>query len=309
MTGEPIGFLGLGIMGRPMAGNLARAGTPLVVWSRTPEHCDDVCASGAHRAATPDEVFARCRVVILMLATDQVVDEVLGRGTADFRRRVAGHVLVHMGTTAPEYAGALGADITAADGCYVEAPVSGSRVPAENGELVAMIAGPPETLDEVEPILQPMCRGVVRCGSVAGSALTMKLAVNLYLVTTVAALAEAAHFAQRQGLDVATFESIVNSGQLASPIAEVKGAKLRNRDFTVQAAIHDVRKNSRLVAEAARAAGIAAPLVELADQLYLETLEHGHGQDDMAAVIHALEARSDALSRDRSAPAVPARPR
>jgi 3-hydroxyisobutyrate dehydrogenase len=190
-----VGFLGLGIMGRPMALNLARAGTPLVVWSRTPEHCVDACAAGAHHAASVAEVFDRCRVVILMLATDQVMDEVLGRGTADFGRRVAGHVIVHMGTTAPEYAAALGADIAAAGGVYVEAPVSGSRVPAENGELVAMIAGPDDAVAEVEPILQPMCRSIVRCGSKAGAALTMKLAVNLYLVTTVAALAEATHFA------------------------------------------------------------------------------------------------------------------
>jgi 3-hydroxyisobutyrate dehydrogenase len=295
--GDAVGFLGLGIMGRPMTLNLAAAGTPLVVWSRTPAHCDEAVAAGADRAATVDDVFDRCRVVILMLATDQVMDDVLGRGSPDFARRIAGHIVVHMGTTAPEYAVALAADITAAGGYYVEAPVSGSRVPAENGELVAMIAGPPWAVDEVEPILRPMCRGVVRCGSPPGAGLTMKIAVNLYLVTTVAALAEAAHFAERQGLDLATFTAIIDAGQLASPIAKVKGAKLRARDFTAQAAIQDVRKNSRLVVDAAHASGIAAPMAELADQLYLETLEAGYGDDDMAAVIHALEARTTAISR------------
>lgn len=299
-----VGFLGLGIMGRPMALNLIRAGTPLAVWSRTPAHCDEAAAAGADRASTVDDVFERCRVVILMLATDDVMDEVLGRGTADFERRVAGHTVVHMGTTAPEYAAGLAADIAAAGGSYVEAPVSGSRVPAENSELVAMIAGAPWAVDEVEPILQPMCRGVVRCGSTPGAALTMKLAVNLYLVATVAALAEAAHFAERQGLDLATFTAIIDAGQLASPIAKVKGAKLRARDFTAQAAIQDVRKNSRLVVDAARDARIAAPLAELADQLYLETLDAGFGAADMAAVVHALEARTTALGRT-TLPGVP----
>lgn len=122
----------------------------------------------------------------------------------------------------------------------------------------------------------------------------MKLAVNLYLVTTVAALAEAAHFAERHGLDLTTFVEIVDAGQLASPVARLKGAKLRDRDFGVQAAIHDVRKNSRLVVQAARAVGIAAPMAELADALYAETLDLGFGDEDMAAVVRALEARSAA---------------
>jgi 3-hydroxyisobutyrate dehydrogenase len=289
---EPVGFIGIGIMGRPMALNLARAQLPLIVWNRTAEHADEVCAAGARRAASVDDVFAACPIVILMLATDRVIDDVLGRGTAQFAGRVRGRIVVHMGTTAPEYAAGLGADIAAAGGQYVEAPVSGSRVPAENGELVAMIAGPDDAVREVEPVLRPMCRSVVRCGSKPGAALTMKLAVNLYLVTTVAALAEAVHFADRQGLDLETFVSIVGAGQLASPIATVKAAKLRDRNFAVQAAIHDVRKNSRLVVDAADAAGIATPMVALADRLYLETLEQGFGAADMAAVIHALEART-----------------
>ncbi|HVU91664.1 MAG TPA: NAD(P)-dependent oxidoreductase [Jatrophihabitans sp.] len=288
---EPVGFLGLGVMGRPMARNLVRGGVPLVVWSRTTEHGDEAVAAGAQRADSVAEVFARCRVVLLMLATDAAIDAVLGRGTDAFAELVAGHVVVHMGTTAPGYSAALAADITAAGGQYVEAPVSGSRVPAERGELIAMLAGSPDAVAEVRTLLAPTCRELVDCGAVPG-ALTMKLAVNLYLVTTVAALAEATHFAERQGLDLATFAAVITAGQTASPIAGLKLAKLRERDFAVQAAIADVRKNSGLVADAARQAGIAAPLTALADDLYRETVELGFGGEDMAAVIHALEARS-----------------
>jgi 3-hydroxyisobutyrate dehydrogenase len=297
---EPIGFLGLGVMGRPMAGNLARAGTPLVVWSRTAAHCADAVAAGAEAAGTVAEVFERCRVVILMLATETVVDAVLGRGTAGFAELVGGHLVVHMGTTSTAYSAGLAADITAAGGQYVEAPVSGSRVPAEKGELVAMLAGPADAVAAVRPVIAPTCRQVVDCGAVPGG-LTMKLAVNLYLVTTVAALAEAVHFADRQGLELAAFAAVLDAGQTASPISRLKVAKLRARDFDVQAAIHDVHKNSRLVADAARAAGIAAPMVELADELYAETLALGHGGEDMAAVIRALEARTDA-ARNTVAP-------
>jgi 3-hydroxyisobutyrate dehydrogenase len=220
---------------------------------------------------------------------------VLDRGRTGFDELVRDHVVVHMGTTSPEYSAALAADVHAAGGLYVEAPVSGSRVPAENAELVAMVAGVPVAVAGVQPVLRPMCRQIVDCGAVPG-ALTMKLAVNLYLVTTVAALAEAANFASARGLDLAKFVDVVGGGQLASPVARIKAAKLRDRDFGVQAAIHDVGKNSRLATAAARAAGIATPLADVADQLYAETMSLGYPHEDMAAVVRALEARSAAFS-------------
>ena len=289
----PVGFIGLGVMGRPMAANLLRAGVELVVWSRTTAHCAGAVAAGADLATSADDVFARCHVVLTMLATEEATDAVLARGTNRFTALVRERIVVQMGATSPEYSAGLGADVTAAGGAYVEAPVSGSRVPAERGELIGMLAGPPAARDEVRPLLAPMCREVVDCGAVPG-ALTMKLAVNLYLVTTVAALAEAVHFAQRQGVDLDAFVGILAAGQTASPISRIKATKLRQRDFDVQAAIADVRKNSRLVAEAARAAGIAAPITDLADRLYAETVQLGYGHEDMAAVVRALEARTAA---------------
>ena len=289
--GAPIGFLGLGVMGRPMAANLQRGGVPLVVWSRTREHCAEVERAGAIVAGSAAEVFSRCRIVLTMLATEDVTDAVLERWTAGFGALVRDRLLVQMGTTSPGYSAGLAADVEAAGGTYVEAPVSGSRVPAERGELVALLAGPTGAKGELRSLLAPMCQATFDCGTVPGG-LTTKLAVNLYLVTTVAALAEAVHFAERQGLDLATFADILAAGQTASPISRIKAAKLRDRDFAVQAAIADVRKNSRLVAEAARAAGIAAPLTELADRLYAETVELGFGHEDMAAVVRAFEART-----------------
>lgn len=288
---EPVGFIGLGVMGRPMAANLLRAGVPLVVWSRTQAHCTDARDSGATVAPTAADVFARCRIVLTMLATEDAIDEVLQRGTAAFATQVHGRVLVHMGTTSPEYSAALATAVAAAGGQYVEAPVSGSRVPAERAELIGMVAGAPAAVEEVRALLAPMCREVVGCGAVPG-ALLMKIAVNLYLVTTVAALAEAVHFAERQGLDLDAFVGILGAGQTASGISRIKAAKLRHRDFAVQAAIADVRKNSQLVAGAARRAGIAAPMAELADRLYAEAVELGFGHEDMAAVVRALEART-----------------
>src|SRR5690349_8755407 len=112
-------------MGQPMALNLARAGTPLVVWNRTPSRAEPLRAAGATVAPGPAEVFAASDVVLLMLADEPATDEVLGRGTQAFSTRVAGRVIVHMGTTAPGYSRALADEVAAAGGRYVEAPVSG----------------------------------------------------------------------------------------------------------------------------------------------------------------------------------------
>jgi 3-hydroxyisobutyrate dehydrogenase len=288
-----IGFMGLGVMGEPMALNLARAGTGLVVWNRSAAKSESLRAAGAKVAETPAALFGKARIVILMLASDGAIDAALGRFTPAFGTNVAGHVIVHMGTTSPDYSRGLEADIRAAGGSYVEAPVSGSRKPAEAGELVAMLAGEADSVDEIRPLLRPICRESFVCGPVPG-ALLMKLSVNLFLITMVTGLAEAAHFAERHGLDMRQFQSVLDAGPMASNVSRVKIAKLVTRDFSVQAAIADVLMNNRLVVDAARAAKIASPLLDICHALYAETLGLGHGKADMAAVVRAIEARSDA---------------
>lgn len=120
----------------------------------------------------------------------------------------------------------------------------------------------------------------------------MKLAVNIFLITTITGLAESFHFAERHGLDLELLRAVLDAGQMASSISRVKTAKLASRDFEIQAGVADVLKNNRLVVDAARAAGAATPLLEVCHDLYAETLALGHGGADMAAVIHAIEARS-----------------
>jgi 3-hydroxyisobutyrate dehydrogenase len=282
-----IGFLGLGVMGRPMALNLARAGTPLIVWNRTAARCEPLRAAGATVAATPAEVFAAADVVIVMLANAGAIDEVVDAAV------VRARTLVHMGTTAPEYSAALAARVRAAGGRYVEAPVSGSRRPAEAGDLVAMLAGEPGDVARVRPLLAPMCRETVECGPVP-QALLMKLSVNLFLISMTTGLAEAVHFADRHGLDLRRLAAVLDAGPMASAVSSVKVAKLVDRDFEVQASVRDVLYNNDLIAESARAAGIASPVLDACRALYAESLALGHGPLDLVAVIHALEARTAA---------------
>jgi 3-hydroxyisobutyrate dehydrogenase len=286
-----IGFIGLGVMGTPMALNLARAGTSLVIWNRTPEKCAPLEALGAERVDRASDVFRNARIVILMLANEAAIDSVLMRGRAEFTSLVSGHTIVQMGTTSPAYSRLLASDIHEAGGTYVEAPVSGSRTPAEAGRLIGMLAGDPAAIDEIRPLLAPLCAQTFVCGAVP-SALTMKLAVNLFLIATVTALAEATHFAEQHGLDLELFRDVIAAGPMASSISAVKLPKLIAKDFSVQASIRDVLMNNQLIANAARDAGIASPLLDVCHALFAETDASGRGALDMAAVLCAIEDRT-----------------
>ena len=286
-----MGFIGLGTMGEPMALNLVKAGTPLIVWNRSLAKCDALASAGATVVRDVADVFSQCRVVVLMLADGTAIDAALARGGSAFGERVRERILINMATVPPSYSKALEADVRAAGGRYVEAPVSGSRKPAEAGHLVAMLAGQSEDVASIRTLLAPICRQSFECGAVPG-ALRMKLAVNVFLITMVTGLAEATHFAERHGLDLARLVAVLDAGPMASDVSRGKAAKLLNRDFARQAAISDVLKNNRLVVQAAREAGIASPLIDVCFALYGETESLGLGDEDMIAVIRAIERRT-----------------
>jgi 3-hydroxyisobutyrate dehydrogenase len=292
LSAMSVGFLGLGVMGRPMATNLLRAGVSLVTWTRS-----GVPIEGADQARSVDEVFERAETVLMMLANGDVIDEVLQRGTEGFERLVRDHTLVHMGTTSPEYSAGLEQAIKQAGGRYVEAPVSGSRVPAENAQLVAMVAG--DDSQKVQELIAPMIRQAVDCGPVPNG-LLMKLAVNTFLISMVAGLAESFHFAEGHGLDPALLRDVLAAGPMASFVSKGKADMLVERDFPVQAAIADVHYNNRLITAAARQQGIASPLLDVCEQLFAETEELGHGKADMAAVVSAITARTERGTRSGS---------
>lgn len=298
-----VGFIGLGIMGQPIARNLRRSGVPLTVWNRSQPAVEALVSDGAHAAASVDEVFARSRIVFVMLANAGALDAVLGHAGERRGYLFAGKVLVNMGTVAPEYSQQLAADVAAAGGRYVEAPVSGSRVPAEQAALVGMVAGDPDVVDEVRPLLDHICASVTVCGAVP-AALTMKLAVNVFLIATVTGLAESFHFAERRGLDLDALRSLLDAGQMSSAISRVKTGKLVEGDLSPQASIRDVLANNVLITEAARAAGIATPLLDACEALYADAAASAEGGLDMIGVVRALR-RSDPV---HPAEAHPARP-
>lgn len=282
-----LGFLGIGRMGLPIARNLIRGGTPLLVWNRTPGKCGPLVELGARQVVSIDALCQQATVVMLMLLDESALDAALGRGTPAFRTRVRGTTLVQLGTTSPAYSLALEQDIRQGGGHYVEASVSGSRVPAEQGRLVGMVAGHPDHVAIVLPLLKPVCSQVFQCGPVPG-ALRMKLAVNHYLIAMVTALAETVHAARSAGLDLALLRDILDAGPMASDVSRIKLEKLVTEDHSAQAAVRDVGTIARLIAEQARLAQAHAPIIEDCVKLYRAASEAGHQDLDMTAVVEAF---------------------
>lgn len=282
-----VGFIGIGHMGEPMARNLLRAGVPLLVWNRSPEKCEALDDFGAEHAASLQDLFKRSTTVMLMLLDSGAIDAVLGRGTPAFALRVCGKIIVHLGTTSPDYSRELERDVIAAGGAYVEAPVSGSRQPAEQGQLIGMIAGHDDAVEAVLPLLPSLCARVFRCGLVPG-ALRMKLAANHYLIGMVTVLAETTHAAQHANVDLQTLRQVLDAGPMASTVSRTKLDKLVGRDFAPQAAIRDVSTITDLVLAQCERSGQPTPLIRQCASLYRSALAAGHGDADMAAVVHAF---------------------
>lgn len=292
MAKRTVGFIGLGIMGVPMATNLVRAGFDVVVWARSPAAVEELVAEGARAADDVAGVFSAAETVILMLRDEPAVDAVLARGTGTFAGLVAGRTVVQMGTFTTAFSRALADEVAAAGGRYVEAPVSGSRGPAIEAKLVGMLAGEADVLAEVEPVIAAMCAQTFRCGDVP-AALSMKLAVNTFLITMVTGLAETFHFAARSGADPEVLREVLAAGPMASVVSRGKAQKLADDDLTAQAAIVDVLKNARLAEDAATAAGSAHPLITASRELFEEAAAAGLGAQDMIGVIAAFAARAE----------------
>ncbi len=283
-----LGFLGLGTMGEVMALRLLRAGHALHVWNRTATKAEPLRAAGALIAASPAEAIAACPVIFLMLADGAATDAVLGRDTPAFAATVRGKTFVNCATVSPDYSRGLERDLLAAGARFVEAPVSGSRKPAENGTLIAMLAGAPESVAAVAPLFAPLARQAVDCGPVPNGMLT-KLATNILLVNSVAALAEMMRFADAHGLDRAKVAEVVSNGQLGSDNVRIRSAKLAQNDFAPHSAIRNVLDSLGRTGEAAATVGCALPLTTLTLDLLRETIRLGHAEEDMIAMLRAIE--------------------
>ncbi|SCK23191.1 3-hydroxyisobutyrate dehydrogenase [Variovorax sp. HW608] len=284
-----IGLIGIGVMGEPMARHVRKAGHQVAVFNRSPQRCEPLRSLGIEVLGSARELVEFAEVTVLMVPSHVEVDEVLER-SADgaIGAPVQGKTIVLMATVAPAYSLDLGARLMAAGARYVEAPVSGSKQPAENAQLVILAAAAePDDIDAVQPLFDAIGKKTVRCG-VVPMAMRMKLANQLLLIAWFEAISEATHFAQGIGLDAREFLEMAQAGPLANDVLRSKVSKLTSDDFTQQAPVRHVAKDIGLVCDEAAQRGLWLPIANANRALFNEAMQAGQAQDDAIAILKIL---------------------
>ena len=290
-TGEigRVAFCGLGIMGGPMAANLARAGFELSVYTRTREKAERFAAEhGARAAATPRETAEGAAAVITMVPDAPEVEEVLLGEQGAIHGLGDGAVAIDMSTIAPTAARAIGERLGDDGVAFLEAPVSGSRPKAEDGTLTIMVGGEGTDFERARPLFDAMGERIVYVGP-RGHAQLAKLLTNTMGAVHAAALAESVLAVEKAGIDPDAFLEVAAGSAGNSTVLGLKGHPMFERDFTPLFKLEHMLKDVRHCLDEARALGIELRLGTLVEPIFAKAAEAGHGEEDFAAVIRALE--------------------
>ena len=284
---ERIAFCGLGIMGAPMAANLARAGFDLTVWTHTPGKAERFAAEhGVRAAATPAEAADEAGAVVTMVVDAPEVEGVLLGGEGAAEALVEGALCLDMSTIAPSAARDLGERLAERGLEFLEAPVSGSRPKATDGTLTIMAAGEPETFERTRPLLEAMGERIVLVGP-RGHGQLAKVLTNTMAAVNAAALAEAVRVVQRAGIDPERFLEVAGGSAGASTVLALKGGPMFEADFAPLFKLEHMLKDVRHCLAEADALGVELRLGATAAERYGRAAETGHGGEDFAAVIEA----------------------
>lgn len=274
-----VGFLGLGFMGTPMACNLA-CSFPLTVWNRSASRYPALEKLGASIAKSPSNVLEQSDVTFTMLFNGPAIDSIIDD---KFLRAVQGKTIVNTSSVPVEFSQSFAQRVHQAGGNFIEMPVSGSKIPAEQGQLVGMISGDPEVAERIRAVFEPITCAAIYCGPI-GSGLRMKYAVNSLLISLTVGLAESMNLARAQGLDLQAFGKVLEACPMASNYSKIKVKKMLDEDWSAQATIKDCYNSTQLIQSAAEDAKTQAPFIHLCGALYGQAKELGLGEEDMIAI-------------------------
>jgi 3-hydroxyisobutyrate dehydrogenase len=284
---KPVAVLGTGIMGAPMARNIAAAGFETRVWNRTREKAE---GHGAAVADTPADAVSGADIVVTMLADGDAVDSVMTEGGALEAMRddalwiQASTVGIAATNRLMELAEQRGVT-------FMDAPVLGTKKPAEDGALVVLASGPEEARDRAQPIFDAIGSRTMWIGA-AGKGTRLKLVVNSWIVDMLGALAETVTLANRLDLSPELFLEAIGGGAMDAPYARIKGDLMMKGEFPPSFPLDLALKDARLVLDAARENGTELNLAAAVTRLLEKASELGHGDEDMAAIYHAAADKS-----------------
>jgi len=281
-----VALLGTGIMGTGMAHALLRRGFPLRVWNRTRAKAEALAADGAQVCDTPAEAARTADVAITMLADGRVTEAVAAELFATLP--APRWVWAQMGTVGLAATDNL-ARLAQQHGVpFVDAPVLGTKQPAEAGQLTILAAGPVALRPALDPVFEALGQRTLWLAEEPGRASALKLVVNGYLACLVSTVAESLAFAQALGLPPSLFLDTVKGAAMDSPYTQSKGHAMLDGAYEASFPTALTAKDLRLIGEAARVHGFAGPMAEAARSLFEEATRLGHGDQDMAAVFEAL---------------------
>ncbi len=273
-------------MGAGMAGSLAREGHQVTVWNRTTERAEEVAGAldgDVSVAATVAEAVAGCDVVVTMLFDADAVLSVADEIAANLPD---GAVWVQSATVGPDRARDI-AD--RAPGRVLDAPVLGTRKPAEDGTLVVLASGPQQLVDAAQPALDAVGGRTVLVGAEIGQASALKLACNAWVGLITAGTAQSLALARGLGVDPQLFLDAIKGGAVDTLYAHVKGGAMLSGEMPMSFAVDGIRKDFGLIRDAAQGAGVRDDLMAAVLGLFDAASEQGHGDDDLAAVISAWD--------------------
>lgn len=288
LKGQTIGFIGLGLMGKPMARNLKKAGAELVIHNRSRGVVEELKAERMQAAKSPADVAGRAKTVILMLSDTPAVESVLlGRDGLISGLRPS-TLVIDMGTTKVTATRTFAAAVEAAGGVYIDAPVSGGTIGAESGALTIMAGGSDAAMKRATPIFEVLGKTTTHVGAV-GTGQVAKAANQVIVGLNIGAVAEALTLAKKAGADPARVRQALTGGFADSRILEVHGQRMIEGSFKPGGKCVTQRKDLSQAIELAQELGFEMPATALCMSLYDRLIAAGHGELDHSALIKAID--------------------
>jgi glyoxylate/succinic semialdehyde reductase len=284
---QHFGFLGLGIMGSAMAKNLLKAGFQVTVWNRSQDKCSELAALGAGIAATPAEVTASCSITFAMLADPAAAEAVCFAPDGALAGIGAGRGYVDMSTVDAETARKIGAAVSQKGGRFLEAPVSGSKKPAEDGTLIILAAGDRELFDQALAGFEKMGKKCLFLGDL-GNGARMKLIVNMVMGGMMTVFCEGLALAAKAGLESADLLDVIDSGAIANPMFKMKGAQIGQGSFAAAFPLKHMQKDLRLAIALGDTLGQPLFCAASANETFKKAQTLGLSELDFCAVFRAI---------------------
>jgi 3-hydroxyisobutyrate dehydrogenase-like beta-hydroxyacid dehydrogenase len=284
-----LGFLGLGLMGYPMARNLLRAGHEVAVWSHTSAKAQEfVCTEKGRFCATPKEVAENADVLFLCVGDTEMAKEVILGANGIIEGVRPGSVVVDCSTIAVSQSRHIAQALKAKGVDFLDAPITGSTPGAESGKLTFMIGGDAAVFNRIRPLLDPLGKKVYFCGA-AGMGLQAKLTQNLILSNILMAFNEGMVLATKGGMDPELMLEILNNSAAKSGLINYKAPFVFARNFTTNFSVKWMFKDIGLMLERGQELGVPLVLTGLTRQLFRTAIAAGHGDEDICSTIKVLE--------------------